>query len=102
MSYSILQDPSVYEHKADSWLRQHLNTIKQNTRRASETGGDQQLGVTVEPMDAYQMRRGYTADVIQRRPKAKKEAFTTPKMERKSKFLIDSFQSCQYVHVQPF
>ena len=41
------------------------------------------------PTDAYQMRRGYTADVIQRRPKAKKEGFTTPKMDRKSKYFID-------------
>ena len=77
-----IKDPSVYENKADSWLRQHLNTIKQQNHRRSETEEQQ---MAVGSMDVYQMRRGYTADVIERRPKAKKEAFTTPKMERKSK-----------------
>ena len=72
-----MKDPSVYEHKADSWLRHHLNSLKQN-RRMSDTEN-------LQPMDAYQMKRGYTADVIERRPKAQKENTSrTPKMERRS------------------
>eukprot|EP00111_Clytia_hemisphaerica_P008901 TCONS_00025992-protein len=72
-----IKDPSVYEHRADSWLRHHLNSLKQN-RRASDAEN-------LQPMDAYQMKRGYTADVIERRPKAQKENTRTPKMERRNR-----------------
>jgi len=74
-----IKDPSVYEHKADSWLRHHLNTIKQN-RRASDAENVCPVG------NEFQMKRGYTADLIERRPKEKnQEKFLTPKLDRKSK-----------------
>lgn len=71
-----MKDPSIYENKADSWLRSHLNTLKQ--RRLSDSGNS--------PMDEFQMSRGYTSDAIERRPKSyKQEPITTPKLDRKSR-----------------
>ena len=70
-----IKDPSVYENKADSWLRSHLNSLKE--RRAS--GGE-----ALRPMDEFIMKRGYTADNIERRQTKKQEMNTmTPKLDRK-------------------
>lgn len=73
-----IKDPSVYENKADSWLRSHLNSIKQ--RRQSDLEGLQ------SPMDQFIMKRGYTADNIERRKTRKQETTSmTPKLDRKGR-----------------
>jgi len=71
-----IKDASIYENKADRWLRQQMNVIKQ--RRASDVEN-------LNPMDGFVLRRGYTADVIERRKDTtnKKNGSLTPTMERK-------------------
>lgn len=76
-----IKDPSVYENKADSWLRSHLNTLKQ--RRQSNLDGLQPIE---QPMDEFILKRGYTADNIERRKSKKQETSMTPKLDRQGAY----------------
>lgn len=54
-----VKDTSIYDNKADRWLRNQMNSFKQ--RQAGPPDEN------MHPSDEYVLRRGFTADVIERK-----------------------------------
>ena len=53
-----IRDTTIYDNKADRWLRNQMNSFKQRNSISNDEN--------VHPSDDFVMRRGYTLDVIER------------------------------------
>ena len=53
-----IRDTTIYDNKADRWLRNQMNSFKQRNSISNDEN--------VHPSDNFVMRRGYTLDVIER------------------------------------
>ena len=54
-----IRDTTIYDNKADRWLRNQMNSFKQRNSISNDENA--------HPSDDFVMRRGYTLDVIERK-----------------------------------